>query len=189
MSEEALLTGPLEPTNEWYAIAKIAGIKICQAYRRQYGCDFIVAQPSNIYGPGDDVDLKTCHVIPALITKAHEAKQKGLPSIGVWGSGKPKREFLFIDDAADALVFLLKNYSDENIVNVGSSIELTIAELAHTISKVVGFEGRLEFDTSKPDGMPRRLLDTTKLQGLGWLPKTTLEDGLRETYGWYLNNM
>ena len=188
MLEEVLLTGALEPTNEWYAIAKIAGIKMCQAYRRQYGCDFISAQPTNLYGSGDNFDLKASHVIPALIAKAHAAKQSGEKTMEVWGSGTPKREFLFVNDLADALVFLMKNYSGEIQVNVGSGQELSIRDVAQAVVDVVGFKGELVFDASKPDGSPRKLLDTTRLGSMGWRAKTQIRDGLTQTYAWYQEN-
>ena len=180
--EEAILTGPLEPTNQWYAIAKIAGIKLCQAYRRQYGCDFIAAQPTNLYGPGDNYDLETSHVLPALLRKAHEAKVSGTKTLTVWGSGNPLREFLHVDDLADAVVFLAKHYSGEGHINVGSGEEVSIRQLADTICKVVGFDGQLEFDTSKPDGTPRKLSDVSKLECLGWSGARSLKDGLNSTY-------
>jgi GDP-L-fucose synthase len=185
MAESALLTGPLEPTNEWYAVAKIAGIKLAQAYRRQHGCDFISAQPTNLYGPDDNFDLNASHVVPALMRKAHEARLAGASTMTVWGSGKPLREFLHVDDLADALVHLARVYSDEEIVNVGSGAEVSIGELAHIICRVVGFEGDLVFDASKPDGTPRKLVDVTKLNGLGWRASTGLEQGLAETYAWF----
>jgi len=188
MAEEALLTGPLEPTNEWYAIAKIAGIKLCQAYRKQYGCDFISAQPTNLYGPGDNFDLTGSHVIPALMRKAEEARESGAPTMEVWGSGTPKREFLHVDDLADALVHLVQHYSEAIHINVGTGQELTIRELAETVAEAVGFEGKLAFDASKPDGPPRKLVDTTRLQALGWQPKVGLKEGLEATYQWYLAN-
>ena len=188
MREEHLLTGPLEPTNEWYAIAKIAGIKMCQAYRRQYGCDFISAQPTNLYGIGDNFDLASSHVAPALMAKAHAAKGRGDDTLMVWGSGTPKREFLYVDDLADALVFLMKTYSDAEHINVGSGEETTIAELARTVADVVGFRGELVFDSSKPDGTPRKLLDSSRLDAMGWRAATTLHDGLDATYRWYLES-
>jgi GDP-L-fucose synthase len=178
--EESLLTGPLEPTNEWYAIAKIAGIKLCQAYRRQYGCDFIAAQPTNLYGPGDNYDLATSHVLPALLRKAHEAKLSGVKSLTVWGSGTPLREFMHVDDLADAVVFLAKNYSGEGHINVGSGEEVSIRQLAELICKVVGFNGDLVFDASKPDGTPRKLADVAKLKAMGWNGARGLEVGIRE---------
>ena len=185
IKESALLTGPLEPTNEWYAIAKIAGLKLCHAYRREYGCDFIAAMPTNLYGPGDNFDLTTSHVIPALMRKAHEAKLRGDKELVIWGSGAPRREFLHVDDAADALVHLMTHYSEGSHVNVGSGSDLTILELARLISDVVGFTGEIVADASKPDGTPRKLLDITKLKGLGWHPKIGLEDGLASTYTWF----
>jgi len=183
--ESAILTGPLEPTNEWYAVAKIAGLKLCQAYRRQHGCDFISAMPTNLYGPGDNFDLTTSHVIPALMRKAHEAKISGPAEMIVWGSGAPRREFLHVDDAADALVHLMTHHSGEEHVNVGCGSDLTILELANLIARVVGFTGRISTDPSKPDGTPRKLLDTSKLARLGWQPKISLEDGLSRTYQWF----
>jgi GDP-L-fucose synthase len=188
MREEALLTGPLEPTNEWYAIAKIAGIKLCQAYRRQHGRDFISAQPNNLYGPGDNFDLEGSHVIPALIRKAHDAKTTGAKSFEIWGSGRPKREFLHVDDLADALVHLLKHFSHEVPLNIGTGEELTIAELAHTVAEVVGFSGELTFDGSKPDGSPRKLLDDRRMKALGWRASISLRDGLSSTYRWFLEH-
>lgn len=189
MKEEALLTGSLEPTNEWYAIAKISGIKMCQAYSRQYGSNFISAQPNNLYGPGDNFDLKGSHVIPALMAKAHMAKEAGDPVMEVWGSGKPYREFLFIDDLADALVFLMEHYSDELHINVGTGEEFTIADVAHHVAEAVGFEGELVFNTEMPDGVPRKLVDSSRLLSMGWKPETTLRDGLKEMYAWYCANM
>jgi GDP-L-fucose synthase len=186
--EEALLTGPLEPTNEWYAIAKIAGLKMCQAYRRQYGFNAISAMPTNLYGPGDNFSLQTSHVLPALLRKFHDAKERGAAEVEVWGTGKPRREFLHVDDLADACVFLMQKYDDEGWINVGWGRDETIAELAHTISRVVGFEGRLRFDSSKPDGTPRKLLDTSRLTALGWSPRIELEAGIRSTYEWFLNH-
>ena len=180
--ESALLTGPLEPTNEWYAIAKIAGIKLCQAYRRQYGCDFIAAQPTNLYGPGDNYDLESSHVLPALLRKAHEAKLSGAEELMVWGSGSPRREFLHVDDLADAVVHLAKFYSDDEHVNVGSGAEVTIKELAELVCETVGFQGHLRFDVSKPDGTPRKLSDVSKLHGLGWNQARPLRIGLKQTY-------
>ena len=188
MNEECLLTGPLEPTNEWYAIAKIAGIKMCQAYRKQYGCNFISAQPTNLYGIGDNFDLQSSHVIPALMAKAHMAKLAGDSAMAVWGSGKPKREFLLVDDLADALVFLLKNYSGEIQINVGSGHEHTIKETAELVADAVGFSGNLEFDASKPDGTPRKLVDTTRINNMGWNAQTSFRDGLAQSYKWYLEN-
>jgi GDP-L-fucose synthase len=188
ISEDALLTGPLEPTNEWYAIAKIAGLKTCQAYRRQYGFDAIAAMPTNLYGPGDNFDLQTSHVLPALIRKFHEAKLRKNPRVVVWGSGTPRRELLHVDDLADALLFLLEQYSDERLINVGTGTDLTIRELAELVSKVVGFEGELEFDASKPDGTPRKQLDVSRLSALGWAAHTPLAAGIAATYAWYLES-
>ncbi|MES2339663.1 MAG: GDP-L-fucose synthase [Pseudomonadota bacterium] len=183
--EDALLTGPLEPTNEWYAIAKIAGIKLCQAYRRQYGCDFISAQPTNLYGPFDNFDLAASHVLPALMRKAHEAKAAGVAELPVWGSGTPLREFLHVDDLADALVFLAKGWSSDAIVNIGTGDEVSIRDLATMVAQAVGFEGALTFDPSQPDGTPRKLVDTTRLRGLGWSPSIGLEAGVADTYAWF----
>jgi GDP-L-fucose synthase len=189
MGEEALLTGALEPTNEAYAVAKIAGLTMCQAYRRQYGCDFIAAQPNNLYGPGDRFDLESGHVIPALIAKAHRAKSRGEPTLTVWGSGTPRREFLYVDDLADALVFLMKNYSGPVALNIGTGEEVTIRALAEAVAEVVGFTGTLAFDATKPDGVPRKLLDAGKMKALGWRAKTPLREGLKRTYAWYLENV
>lgn len=186
--EDALLTGPLEPTNEWYAMAKIAGIKLCQAYRRQHGDDFISAMPTNLYGIGDNFDLRSSHVLPALIRKAHNAKASGAPSMEVWGSGNPRREFLYADDLADALVFLLRNYSDHEHVNVGSGSDLTIREVAEMVKEVVGFQGELSWDTSKPDGTPRKLMNTDRLRSMGWAPATPLREGISRTYAWFVEN-
>ena len=186
--EDALLTGPLEPTNEWYAVAKIAGIKLAQAYRRQHGCDFISAMPTNLYGPGDNFDLQTSHVMPALIRKAHEAKVRGDESITVWGTGSPRREFLHVDDCADALVHLLKHYSGMEHVNVGSGTDLTILELTQLVCRVVGYDGPIVHDLSKPDGTPRKLMSGAKLHGLGWTPRISLEAGIAETYRWFLEH-
>jgi GDP-L-fucose synthase len=186
--EEALLTGPLEPTNEWYAIAKIAGLKMCQAYRRQYGFNAISAMPTNLYGPGDNFSLKSSHVLPALLRKFHEAKEAGAAEVEVWGTGKPRREFLHVDDLADACLFLMRNYDGESWLNVGWGRDETISELAQTIRRVVGFQGIIRFDPSKPDGAPRKLLDTTRLTALGWSPRIPLEEGIRSTYEWLLNN-
>jgi GDP-L-fucose synthase len=188
ITEGALLTGPLEPTNEWYAIAKIAGIKLCQAYRRQHGCDFISAMPTNLYGPGDNFDPTSSHVIPALMRKAHEAKTSRAKSMTIWGSGTPRREFLHVDDCASALVFLLKSYSSDGHINVGSGTDFTIDELARLIMRVVGFDGSLEHDTSKPDGTPRKLMSNQKLTAMGWSPRIALESGLKTTYQWFLDN-
>lgn len=185
MSEDSLLTGPLEPTNEWYAIAKIAGIKMCQAYRKQYGFDAISVMPTNLYGPGDNFDLANSHVLPALIRKFHEAKTGGASSVEIWGSGTPRREFLHVDDLADACVFLMQNYSSPEIVNVGWGEDVSILELAQLIQSIVGFEGQLTFDSSKPDGTPRKLLDVARMRALGWTPSISLIDGLKETYDWF----
>ena len=184
--EDSLLTGPLEPTNEWYAIAKIAGIKLCQAYRTQYGRDWISAMPTNLYGPGDNYDLQSSHVLPALLRKFHEAKENREKEVVVWGSGTPLREFLHCDDLADALVFLLKKYSGYDHVNVGSGVEVTIRELAETIAQVVGYEANLVFDSSKPDGTPRKLMDSERLHGMGWNNARSLEDGIADTYQSFL---
>lgn len=186
--EESLLTGPLEPTNQYYAIAKIAGIKLAQAYRRQHGRDFISAMPTNLYGPGDNFDLASSHVAPALIRKAHEAKLAGATSITIWGSGTPRREFLHVDDCADACVHLMKHYSDEAPINVGAGEDLTILELARLICEIVGFEGAIVCDPSKPDGTPRKLLAIDRLQALGWAPRIGLRDGIAGTYAWFLEN-
>jgi len=183
--EGDLMTGPLEPTNEWYALAKIAGIKLCQAYRHQYGCDFISAMPTNLYGAGDNFDLTSSHVVPALIAKACRARLNGDPSMEIWGSGRPRRELLYVDDAADALVHLMTNYSDAPHVNIGTGKDVTIRELAEIICRAVGFEGRLAFDASKPDGTPRKLLDVSALAAAGWRASIGLEEGLRLTYAWY----
>ena len=188
MTEDSLLTGRLEPTNEAYAVAKIAGIEMCQAYRRQYGFDAICAMPTNLYGPGDNFSLEDAHVLPALLRKFHEAKVKGAREVEVWGSGQPRREFLHVDDLADACVFLMEAYQDEQVINVGWGRDQTIRELAATIARVVGFSGVIKFNPSKPDGTPRKLLDTTRLTALGWLPKIELEEGIRETYAWFLEN-
>lgn len=185
ISEDALLSGPLEPTNEWYAIAKIAGLKLCQAYRRQHGVDYISAMPTNLYGPGDNFDLDKSHVIPALMRKAHEAKLAGERSLTIWGSGRPLREFLHVDDAADAMIYLLKNYSGDGHVNVGSGEDLPIFDLARTVASVVGFEGEIRNDPDKPDGTPRKLLDVSTLFATGWRPKYALRAGLEHTYAWF----
>jgi GDP-L-fucose synthase len=188
MSEDSLLTGPLEPTNEWYAIAKIAGIKMCQAYRKQYGFSAICLMPTNLYGPGDNFDLQTSHVLPALIHKFHDAKKAGDDSVTIWGTGSPSREFLYVDDLASAVVFLARNYDEEKIVNVGVGEDIRIEDLAKLISRIVGFEGALEFDTSKPDGTLRKLLDVSRLRGLGWQATWSLEDGIAQTYDWFTSN-
>lgn len=186
MKEEHMLTGPLEPTNEWYAIAKIAGIKMCQAYRRQYQCDFISAMPTNMYGPNDNFDLENSHVIPALLRKFHEAKSSGAKEVVGWGSGTPRREFLYSDDLARACVFLMEHYSDEQFINVGCGTDATIQELAEAVATVTGFTGAIRWDTSKPDGTPRKLLDSSRLHALGWQPQVSLAEGLRFTYEAFL---
>lgn len=185
ITEDALLTGPLEPTNEWYAIAKIAGLKLCSAYRLQHGADYISAMPTNLYGPGDNFDLEKSHVIPALMRKAHDAKRAGSPTMTIWGSGTPRREFLHVDDAADAIVHLLKTYSSDTHINVGSGEDVTIGDLAAMVARVAGFEGKIEADPTKPDGTPRKLMDVTRLFATGWRPRISLEPGLRETYDWF----
>ncbi len=184
--EDALLTGPLEPTNEWYAIAKIAGLKLCEAYRRQHGADFISAMPTNLYGPGDNFDLERSHVIPALIRRAHDARLSNDPALTIWGTGQVRREFLHVDDAADALVHLLCTYSADQQVNVGSGVDLPIIDLARQIAAAVGYTGEILTDPTKPDGTPRKLLDVSKLSGTGWLPKISLGEGLSQTYDWYV---
>jgi GDP-L-fucose synthase len=185
MSEDALLTGPLEPTNEWYAIAKIAGIKLCQAFRRQYGCDFVSVMPTNLYGPGDNYDLAQSHVVPALLRKAHEAKIRGDRVLNVWGTGNARREFMHVDDMADACVYLMKSYSDEQHVNIGTGSDVTIRELAEVVVATVGFSGEISFDVSKPDGTPQKLLDVGKLNSLGWRYSISLADGLVDAYAWF----
>ena len=187
--ESALLTGPLEPTNEAYAIAKIAGIKLCQAYAREYGANFISAMPTNLYGPNDNFDLVSSHVLPALLRKAHEAKKKGDRELVVWGSGQPRREFLHVDDLAAACVFLLEKYDSPEIINVGCGEDISIRELAELICEVVGFEGELAWDTTKPDGTPRKLLDVSKIHELGWRHTIGLRDGIEKTYKWFLQNI
>ena len=187
--EDALLTGPLEPTNEAYAIAKIAGIKLCQAYRQQYGARFISAMPTNLYGPGVNFDLETSHVLQALIRKCHDAAVSGAPALPVWGSGTPRREFLHVDDLADACVLLMKEYEGADPINVGAGKDITIRELAQLVADVVGFTGRLEFDASRPDGTPRKLLDTTRLTALGWQPRIPLREGIAGTYEWFRATM
>jgi GDP-L-fucose synthase len=185
IKEEYLLTGPLEPTNEWYAIAKIAGVKMCQAYRREYGFNAISLMPTNLYGPGDNFDLQNSHVLPALIRRFHEAKLRGDETLSVWGTGTPRREFLHVDDLADAVIYLLNNYEDEAIVNIGWGEDVTIRELAELVMEASGYQGRLVFDPSKPDGTPRKLLDTTRLTALGWRPKIPLKAGIDSTYAWF----
>lgn len=189
LKEASLLTGPLEPTNEWYAIAKIAGIKLCQAYRRQYGCDFISAMPTNLYGRGDNYDLQQGHVAAALLMKIHAAKQTGKSAVELWGDGTPLREFLHVDDLADALVFMMRNYSHELQLNVGTGIEISIRELAALIARVAGYNGGFVFDTSKPNGMPRKVMDVSQLTALGWRARTPLEDGFRTAYHDYLDTL
>lgn len=188
MKEEYLLTGPLEKTNESYAIAKIAGIKMCQAYNRQYGTGFISVMPTNLYGPGDNFDLETSHVIPALIRKFHEAKVKGEDTVIIWGTGKPRREFLHVDDLADACVYLMKRYDSGEIINIGVGKDISIKELALMIKQIVGFEGELVFDTTKPDGTPRKLLDVSRLQKMGWEARISLKKGIKDTYEWFKEN-
>jgi len=186
--EDALLTGPLEPTNQWYAVAKIAGLKLCDAYRRQHGCDFISAMPSNLYGPNDNFDLADGHVLPSLLRRIHEAKLTNATKVVIWGSGTPQREFTHVDDLAAAAVFLLENYSAESQVNVGSGQEISIKALAELIAHVVGYNGRLTFDRSKPDGMPRKVTDVSQLHALGWRAKINLQDGIVSSYAWLLEN-
>jgi GDP-L-fucose synthase len=186
--EGALLTGPLEPTNQWYAIAKIAGIKLGQAYRRQYGCDFISVMPTNLYGPGDNFDLMQSHVVPALMVKAHEAKIARAPQIDVWGTGAVRREFLYVDDAADGMVFLMQHYSDEGIVNLGTGRDVPIIDLVGMVCRAVGYQGGIRFDTSRPDGTPRKVVDVSRINQLGWSARTPLAQGLAETYRWYLEH-
>jgi GDP-L-fucose synthase len=188
MKEEALLTGALEPTNEWYAVAKIAGIKLCQAYRRQYGCDFVSLMPTNLYGPGDRYDAESGHVVAALIMKIHAAKVSGSPTVELWGSGKPRREFLYSEDLGDACVFVMKNYSGEGFLNVGTGQDMTILELAQCISRIAGWEGRLTLNPSKPDGMPRKVMDVSRLSALGWRAQTDIETGMKMAYEWYVAN-
>ena len=185
--EEALLTGPLEPTNEWYAIAKIAGIKLCQSYRREYGCDFISAMPTNLYGPGDNYHPEYGHVVAALIRRFHEAKETNAPGVVVWGTGTPRREFLYVDDMADACVHLMKTYSGSEMVNIGTGEDVSIAEFAQLVAGIVGYTGRISYDTSRPDGTPRKLLDVSRLAALGWRARTKLEEGLRLAYRAYLS--
>jgi GDP-L-fucose synthase len=188
LQESSLLTGPLEPANQWYAVAKIAGIKMCQAYALQHGFNAISVMPTNLYGPGDNFDLQTSHVLPALLRKFHAAKQSGANEVTVWGSGTPRREFLYVDDLADAICFLMERYDSPEIINVGWGEDVTIAELAELIAGVVGFRGGVVLDRSKPDGVPRKLLDVGKITSLGWRPSTRLTDGIRATYDWYLKN-
>lgn len=188
ISEDALLTGALEPTNQWYAIAKIAGVKLCQAYRQQYGCDFIAAMPTNLYGPGDNFDLEHSHVMPALIRKAHDAKVANAQAIAIWGTGTPRREFLYVDDLADACVCLLQNYTGERPINVGAGVDVSIAELARLVCAEIGFDGGIEADRDKPDGTPQKLLDSSTLAQMGWRPQMPLRAGIAATYQWFLAN-
>lgn len=188
IQEASLLTGPLEETNKWYAIAKISGVMLAQAYRRQYSRDYISAMPTNLYGPNDNFNLTSSHVLPALIRKAHDAKVAGVDTMEIWGSGTPMREFLHVDDCADALTFLLKNYSEEEHINVGSEEEISIFELAKLVARIIGFNGEVTRDISKPDGTPRKLMAADKLRQMGWRPEISLEDGVRTTYDWFLNN-
>jgi GDP-L-fucose synthase len=188
IKEEYLLTGALEPTNEWYAVAKIAGIKLAQAYRQQYGFHAISLMPTNLYGPGDQFDLKASHVLPALMRKAHEALRNNSPEMVVWGTGAPRREFMHVDDLADAALFLMLHYDENEIINVGVGTDLSIRELAELLCRVVGYNGSLVFDTSKPDGTPQKLLDVSRLRGLGWQARIGLEEGVRETYEWFLSH-
>lgn len=182
LQEDSLLSGPLEPTNQWYAVAKIAGIKLCQAFRRQHGCDFISAMPTNLYGPNDHYDLQTSHVLPALIRKFHEARKTEAPTVTCWGTGSPRREFLFADDLARACVLLMERYSEEQFINVGYGSDITIKELAERVRSIVGFRGEIVWDTTKPDGTPRKLLDSSRLFALGWKPEVDLETGIRRAY-------
>jgi len=188
MKEEYLLTGPLEPTNEWYAVAKIAGIKMCQAYRRQYGFDAISLMPTNLYGPGDNFDLQNSHVLPAMIRKFHEAKVNNRPEVEIWGSGRPKREFLHVDDLASACLFLMENYSESQIMNVGTGKEITIADLADLVGGVVGFRGKVRLNTAMPDGTPRKLLDVSRTSSLGWQAEISLRQGVARTYAWFVEH-
>jgi len=189
ITEDQLLTGPLEPTNEWYAIAKIAGIKLCQAYRRQYGCDFISAMPTNLYGPGDNFDLTSGHVLPAMIRKFHDSLTSDNQQVEIWGTGSPLREFLHVDDLADACLHLIERYSDDSHVNVGTGVDLSILELAEKVRDVVNPNATLNFDRSKPDGTPRKVLDISRLRNAGWEPKIDLDRGIRETYAWFLEQV
>jgi GDP-L-fucose synthase len=189
VKEGYILTGPLEPTNEGYALAKIIGVKLCDYYKKQYGANFISCMPANLYGPSDCYDQSRNHVIPALIQRFHEAKVKNAPSVVIWGTGKARREFMYIDDAAEACVFLMNNYDGTGMINIGIGEDISIGELAHIISRVIGYNGKIEFDISKPDGMPKRMLDSTKIQGMGFKAKTSLEKGLGKAYIWYLDNV
>lgn len=189
MKEEYLLTGPLEPTNQWYAVAKIAGIKLCEAYREQHGCDFISAMPTNLFGAGDNFHPEHSHVVAALIARIHMAKENGEGEVEIWGSGKPMREFLFVDDCADGLVFMLKNYSGNGFLNIGTGKEISIADFAKSIADTVGYNGSFIFNTNKPDGMPRKVMDVSRLSEMGWQAQTSLRDGLQDAYKWYLQNI
>ena len=189
IAEASLLTGPLEPTNEWYAIAKIAGIKLCQAFRRQYRCDFISAMPTNLYGPGDNFHPENSHVPAALLSRMHDAKRDRASSITVWGTGRPRREFLYVDDMADACVFLLKHYSGEPHVNVGTGVDISIGDFAELVKRTVGYDGSLAFDSSRPDGTPRKVMDVSTLENMGWKASTSLEEGLKRYYEWFLANI
>ena len=186
MSETSLLEGPPEPTNEWYTVAKIAGVKLCEAYRCQYGHDFVSVVPANLYGPGDRFDTESGHVVPGLMMRAHAAIENGAPELAIWGTGSALREFMHVDDCADALVFLMQSYSESQLINVGTGQETTIRDLARAVAEVVGYKGRLVFDASKPDGMPRKLLDSSRMLAMGWRPQVELSEGLRETYRWFL---
>ena len=188
LKEEYLLTGPLEPTNEWYAIAKIAGIKMCQAYRKQYGCNFISAMPTNLYGPGDNFDLQNSHVLPALIRKFHEAKINGDKEVVIWGTGKPMREFLYVDDCAEACLHMMNNYENEGFLNIGTGQDISINDLAELIKSTIGFTGMIGYDSSKPDGTPRKLVDVDKVNNTGWFSSVSLEEGVKQTYKWFLNH-
>ena len=189
MSESSLLEGPPEPTNQWYTVAKIAGVKLCEAYRKEHGHDFISVVPTNLYGPQDHFDPQSAHVVPGLLRRAHEANSNRAPELSIWGSGYAQREFMHVDDCADALVFLIKTYSDDRLINVGSGEEISIGQLAHKVCGVVGYSGGLVFDITKPDGMPRKLLDSSRILAMGWRPRITLDDGLSQTYQWFLNNV
>lgn len=189
IAESSLLTGQLEPTNQWYAIAKIAGLKQCQAYREQYACDFISVMPTNLYGPGDNFDLETSHVLPALLRRFHDAKLSGERTVVVWGTGTPRREFLFVDDCADALIFLLQSYSEAETINVGTGVDVTIAELAQLVADIVGYHGDIVFDSTRPDGTPRKLLNVERLKQCGWRAQTDLRFGIEATYTWYCEHL
>lgn len=189
ITEDSLLTGPLEPTNEWYAVAKIAGIKLCQAYRRQHGRDFISVMPTNLYGPGDNFDINSSHVLPALIRKVHEAKMSGAASVEIWGTGLPRREFLHVDDLADACIFLMKTYSEHEHINIGSAEDMTILDLVNLVCKAIGFSGDIVHDRTKPDGTPRKLMSADKLRAMGWAPTIAMPSGIASTYRWFLENV